>query len=119
MKPLYPCLLVGSGSVQNDLVATTAVLVPHARRVEALCHAELKHRRAKIYCRACLKQHIEWFRISPAEVIAVIQKWTRWMATQPYELRQLRDVSKWVLKASEWQKAARMEQFMRELASPV
>jgi len=101
IKPLYPSLLVGSGSDPDDLAATTAMLVPHARRVEALCHAELNHRRVRIYCRACLKQHIEWFRLSPVEAIAVIKKWTRWMARQPYELRQLRDGSKWVLKATE------------------
>jgi hypothetical protein len=114
-KSLYPFLLAAAGSTSDDLAATTAVLVPHARRIEALCHAELDHRRVRIYCGACLK-HVEWFYVSAAEVTAVIQKWTRWMATQPYELRQLRNEPKWVLEPTELQKTAGMEQFMRELA---
>jgi T5orf172 domain len=64
-KVLYP---IHSGSV---------MVVPNARRVEALCHAELDHRRIRIYCRGCLKLHIEWFEISPEEAIAVIQKWSK------------------------------------------
>ncbi|MCJ1387148.1 hypothetical protein MMC17_010277 [Xylographa soralifera] len=96
--------------------AATAVLTPHARRIEALCHAELDHRRIRIYCGACLKQHVEWFDVSAAEVTAVIQKWSRWMATRPYELLQLRYGFKWALKASEVQRTLRIEQFMRELA---
>ncbi|PKX97782.1 DUF1766-domain-containing protein [Aspergillus novofumigatus IBT 16806] len=53
--------------------------VPNARRVEALCHAELHHRRLRIYCTGCLKQHIEWFEIAPVDAIAVISKWSNWM----------------------------------------
>jgi hypothetical protein len=50
-----------------------AVLAPHARRIEDLCHAELDHRRIKMYCGACLKQHVEWFGVSAEEVTTVIQ----------------------------------------------
>ncbi|CAG2014930.1 unnamed protein product [Fusarium graminearum] len=31
--------------------------VPNARRVEALCHAELEHRRVRTFCPSCLKLH--------------------------------------------------------------
>lgn len=117
-KPLYPSPAQAAATIPSakDAAAAPAVLVPHARRVEALCHAELDHRRIRMYCGACLKQHIEWFDVSAIEVTAVIQKWSRWMATQPYELLQLRNKSKWTLKASEVQRTLRFEQFMREIA---
>lgn len=63
----------------------TIAVVSNARRVEAICHAELGHRRITIDCRGCLKRHLEWFEVSAAEAIAVIQKWSKWMATDPYQ----------------------------------
>lgn len=122
-KTLYPpppstAASISSGAAETAAApaAAPALLVPHARRVEALCHAELDHRRIRIYCGACLKQHIEWFEATAAEVTAVIQKWSRWMTTQPYELRQLKDGVKWTLKGSEIRRTRRIEQFMLELA---
>jgi hypothetical protein len=117
-KPLYPSPAQAAATTSNakEVAATPAVLVPHARRVEALCHAELDHRRIRIYCGACLKQHVEWFEVSATEVTALIQKWSRWMCTQPYELLLLRDKVKWTLKAGEVQRTSRFEQFMREIA---
>lgn len=102
-KVLYP---IPSGSA----------MVVHPRRIEALCHAELDHRRIRIYCRGCLKQHIEWFEISPAEAIAVIQKWSKWMTTRPYQSTQLRSVVKWNLKEEEKRRARDIDQFMKEIS---
>ncbi|ORX91140.1 hypothetical protein BCR34DRAFT_650422 [Clohesyomyces aquaticus] len=56
----------------TEAAAAPAVLVPHTRRVEALCHTEFDHRLIRMYCRACLKQHVEWFEVSVIEVTAVI-----------------------------------------------
>ncbi|OCK75834.1 DUF1766-domain-containing protein [Lepidopterella palustris CBS 459.81] len=103
-KALYP---IPSGS---------AMVVPNARRVEALCHAELDHRRIRIYCRGCLKQHIEWFEISPAEAIAVIQKWSHWMTTRPYQSTRLRSVVKWTLKVEEMRRVRNIDQFMKQIS---
>ena len=64
--------------------ADKAALVPNARRVEALCHAELRHRQIIIYCDGCLKTHEEWFKVTPEKAIAVIKKWTAWMMKEPY-----------------------------------
>ncbi|KAK0113075.1 hypothetical protein ONS95_014781 [Cadophora gregata] len=61
--------------------SSSAIPVRNAKRLEALCHAELDHRRIRIYCKGCFKQHIEWLEISPEEAIAVIRKWSNWMAT--------------------------------------
>jgi hypothetical protein len=69
-----------------------------------------------MYCSACLKPHVEWFKVSDAEATAVIQKWSRWIATHPYELLQLRGRSKWSLKSAEVQRTLRFEQFMGEIA---
>jgi hypothetical protein len=117
-KPLFPSpaqTATTDTSSKEDEV-TPAVLVIHARRVEALCHAELDHRRIRIYCGACRKQHLQWFEASAVEVTTVIQKWSKWMATQPYQLRQLRTRSKWTLKANEVQRTRSIERFLEEIS---
>jgi hypothetical protein len=98
---------------------TTAV-IPNVRRVEALCHAELNHRNIRIYCDRCLTQHLEWFEISSTEAIAVIQKWSNWMAIRPYQSRRLRNKVKWTLKEEETERTRDIDRFMREIsgASP-
>lgn len=84
---------------------TEARRVPHAHRVETLCHAELGHRNNIIYCDGCLKGHLEWFEVSPSEAIAVVGKWTTWIETKPY----LSDGS---LKEKEARKSADINWFM-------
>jgi hypothetical protein len=96
--------------------SVSATVIPNARCVEALCHAELDHRRVRAYCRGCLKQHIEWFEICPAEAIAVIQKWSKWMTTRPYQSTQLRSGVKWTLKQEETRRARDIDQFMKEIS---
>jgi hypothetical protein len=117
-KPLYPshAQAATTDPTAEGAAAAPAVLVPHASRVEALCHAELNHRRVRIYCTACLKQHIEWFEVSAMEATVIIQKWSRWMATQPYEPLQLRGKVKWTLKVGEARRTSRFDQFMREIS---
>lgn len=95
----------------------SSMKIPNARRVEALCHAELDHRRTRIYCRGCLKQHIEWFEINPAEAIGVIQKWSKWMATHPYQLTQIRKATHWSLKEEEKRKVANIDQFLKDMSA--
>ncbi|KAH7002595.1 T5orf172 domain-containing protein [Ilyonectria destructans] len=95
--------------------SSTFAKVPNARRIEALCHAELDHRRIRISCNACLKPHLEWFEISSAEAIAVIQKWSNWMATRPYRSTQLRSGVKWTIREEERRRAGDMDSFMREI----
>ncbi|QMW42436.1 hypothetical protein G4B11_005760 [Aspergillus flavus] len=85
--------------------ATEARRVPHAHRVEKLCHAELSYRNNVIYCDGCLKEHFEWFEVSPSEAIAVVRKWTTWIETKPY----LFDGS---LKEEEARKSADIDRFM-------
>jgi len=51
-KALYPIPL---GNV---------TVIAHAQDVKALYHAELDHRRIRIYCNCCLKEHKEWFKVS-------------------------------------------------------
>jgi hypothetical protein len=103
-KVLYP---IHSGHV---------MVVPNAHRVEALCHAELDHCRIRIYCKGCLKQHIEWFEVSPEKAIAVIQKWSKWMTTRPYKSTQLRSTVKWTLKEEEMRRACDIDEFMKDVS---
>ncbi|KAL1845805.1 hypothetical protein Daus18300_014434 [Diaporthe australafricana] len=104
-KNLYP---ISTGTVAK---------VDHAHRVEALCHAELDHLRIKIYCNSCLKEHVEWFEVSPAEAVAVIQKWSTWMASDPYhQAYRLKSGTKWAIKDEEWKRTIDMSRFMMELS---
>jgi hypothetical protein len=104
-KVLYP--------IPSGIVA--AVRNPH--RVEELCHAELNHRRIRIYCKACLKQHLEWFEIPAADAIAVIQNWTKWMSTGPYQRIELRSGVKWTIKEEERRRTRDMERFIKEISA--
>jgi hypothetical protein len=63
----------------------SAQTVPNAWRVEELCHAELVDCQVYIDCTGCLCEHKEWFQISAAEAIAVVQKWSTWMYSTPYD----------------------------------
>ncbi|KAK5698445.1 hypothetical protein LTR17_023649 [Elasticomyces elasticus] len=112
-KLLYPSnAAIDPGGTPSDAsvaeLGTPTTLVPHARRLDALCHAELDHRRIRIYCNGCLKLHIEWFDVSAEEVIAIILKWSKWMATRPYKILSLKSRPKWVLKAGERQSLNRI-----------
>jgi hypothetical protein len=91
--------------------------IPYARRVEALCHAELDHRKVKIYCKACLKPHIEWFEVSPEEAIGVIEKWSKWIAKRPYQFKMLRSRAIWSLVEVEKQRARNIVEFMNDLSA--
>jgi hypothetical protein len=106
-KSLYPTL---DGS---------AIAIPNVRRVEALCHAELDKYRIKMYCKWCMKQHIEWFKISPAEAIVVIQKWTAWARTRPYQSTELRSIVKWTLTEEKRQEVQDIALFMKRLSGVV
>ncbi|RBR20334.1 uncharacterized protein FIESC28_05298 [Fusarium coffeatum] len=96
----------------------TATAIPHAKRVEALCHTELDHRRIRIYCNCCLTQHLEWFRISSTEAITVIQKWSNWMTTSPYK-SWLRNRAKWTIKEEERVKANDMNRFLMDISESI
>jgi hypothetical protein len=60
--------------------------VSHVYRMEKLIHAELKEVRYREKgCPGCGRDHVEWFRESPAHAHLVFDKWAAWMATEPYE----------------------------------
>ncbi|KAF3386948.1 hypothetical protein F1880_000446 [Penicillium rolfsii] len=90
--------------------AVKAALVPHAYRVEKLCHAELSHRQTIIYCHGCLRTHNEWFQVSRKEAIAAIKKWTAWIKTDPYQPAQL------FLKEEEAEKVSDINHYLDDLS---
>lgn len=59
--------------------------VKYARRIEALCHAQLAHCKTEVYCDACMSRHIEWFKIDDKEAIAIVKSWSKWAQSEPYE----------------------------------
>ena len=59
--------------------------VPHVARVEKLIHAELKDFRHKQTKCICGTIHIEWFEVSHLDVAVVVEKWSAWMETMPYD----------------------------------
>lgn len=88
----------------------SAIMVPNARRVEQLCHAELVNCQVRIDCTGCLCEHREWFQISAADAFPVVKKWSAWMKSTPY------DPALGNLKEEERRKISDMDHFMRELA---
>lgn len=102
-KPIYPPVL-------NQNAA-----VPNAARVEKLCHAELKHRNTWIYCTGCLMQHKEWFEVPSSEAIAVIEKWSKWMRSHPYQPDPIGVSNPWTLRPDEEQKSKNIGHFMKHL----
>ncbi|PWI65241.1 hypothetical protein PCL_07291 [Purpureocillium lilacinum] len=101
-----------ASTVLYPMPSSTVARVSNVRRVEALCHAELSHRRIRIDCKGCLKPHLEWFEVSAADAIAVIQKWSKWMATEPYQF----SVEKWELKPVEQKRIREIGCFMKEIS---
>ena len=64
-----------------------AALVPHAKRVERLIHADLrKCRFVELGCHGCYRSHCEWFKgLNESLLKSKIEKWTDWMMSEPYE----------------------------------
>jgi hypothetical protein len=66
-----------------------------------------------------MPSYAEWFRVSHEEAIAIIEKWSTWMRTHPYQSTQeLRSGAKWFLKDEEKRRASNMSQFMKEISLP-
>ncbi|KAL7952480.1 T5orf172 domain-containing protein [Trichoderma compactum] len=91
-------------------------IVPNARRIEALCHAELDYCRTSVHCTGCSIQHIEWFEMTPDDAVLVIQKWSKWMESHPYTETLPESGVKWTLKAEEVKKLDDVDIFMKDLA---
>ena len=72
--------------------------IPNYQRLEKLIHAELRNERRKFACCCgkkpksddCSKTHGEWFAISETEASVVINRWRKWMSSDPYTERTLR-----------------------------
>ena len=70
--------------------------VPNYERVENLIHEELRKERRKFAC-PCRKKttesdsmHNEWFAISEAKAAEVVDRWRKWMYSNPYTGLKLR-----------------------------
>lgn len=103
------CKMVYPATVES------ARTIPHARRAEALCHAELNRFRCKVDCSACLKQHNEVFEVPTVEAIAVISKWSTWISREPYQLKTRSH--KPLLNAQDLRKLDDIESFMQCLSA--
>ena len=71
--------------------------VPNYERVEKLIHEELRNERRQFAC-PCRKKatgsdcpmHTEWFAISEAKAAEVVDRWRKWMKSDPYTELKLR-----------------------------
>ena len=76
------------------------VAIPHVYRLEKLIHAELKDYRVLELGCLCAKRkqqhlapeqtlrrsgHREWFRAPHPHIMAVVERWTKWMMQEPWE----------------------------------
>jgi hypothetical protein len=78
------------GHKSSPTTATTPIVrtVPHAHRVERLIHLELGEKRVMRDCKACGRQHKEWFEIEATEegvaaVDEVVRRWVGWAEANP------------------------------------
>jgi hypothetical protein len=63
--------------------------IPYAWQVKLLIYMELKDYRQEFECKRCSAYHYEWFdvtgNVTVNHTIRVVQKWTDWIMTPPYE----------------------------------
>ena len=60
--------------------------MPHVYRVEKLIQAELRsRRRQETRCQGCFRCHTEWFEVGLPDAKKVVQKWSSWIRSNPYE----------------------------------
>ncbi|KAK6819030.1 hypothetical protein RU639_008053 [Aspergillus parasiticus] len=90
--------------------------VPNAASVEKVCYAKLTRRNTRISCSGCLKLHIEWFQVPPFEVIAVIEKWSKWMRPHPCQPNPADPSNIWTVRPEEEQKSKDIGRFMKGIA---
>ena len=72
--------------------------VGNYERLERLIHEELRNQRQKFACRCrkkatdvdCSTVHGEWFAISEVKASEVINRWRKWMSSDPYTEKALR-----------------------------
>ena len=64
------------------------IKIPHAWRVEKLVQAELrKYNKWETGCGCKYKTHREWFETSLPHAIKLVEFWSAWVQTHPYEER--------------------------------
>jgi T5orf172 domain len=79
--------------VRPEVVAHTQLL-PFAKRVEALIHAELYNFRKVQWCASCHRDHQEWFTIAIDHVRRTVARWSKFILLRPYMAGKLNnDVS--------------------------
>jgi hypothetical protein len=76
--------------------------IPHAKRLEAIIHAELGGSRKVQYCCQCRRNHREWFTVSHIDSREVVTRWSRWMLDEPYRDGKLIDEWKDYLAAKDF-----------------
>ncbi|KAK4501171.1 hypothetical protein PRZ48_006977 [Zasmidium cellare] len=81
-RPLYPDLTQPPRR-QSDIVRR----VPYVKRVERLIHLELAEKRVLRDCRACGKEHREWFEVEASQegvkgVDECVRRWVEWAECQ-------------------------------------
>ncbi|KAF2159904.1 hypothetical protein M409DRAFT_29714 [Zasmidium cellare ATCC 36951] len=87
-QPLYPDLTQppppsSSPRRQSDVVRR----VPYVKRVERLIHLEMAEKRVLRDCRACGKEHREWFEVEASQegvkgVDECVRRWVEWAERQ-------------------------------------
>ena len=67
----------------SPVSVTTGRKVPHVHRVERLIHIELGDQRVIHHCKACGKEHREWFEVEATRkgvkaVDTIVKRWVAW-----------------------------------------
>ena len=78
-----PRIMQSAPASPNGAMATTTRKVPHVHRVERLIHVELGDHRVMQKCKACGREHREWFEVEATRkgvkmVDGVVRRWVQW-----------------------------------------
>ena len=80
-----PASFPGSSALTppSPVSATTGRKVPHVHRVERLIHIELSDQRVIHHCKACGKEHREWFKVEATRkgvkaIDTIVKRWVAW-----------------------------------------
>ncbi|KAH8774971.1 hypothetical protein F5882DRAFT_233074, partial [Hyaloscypha sp. PMI_1271] len=76
--------------IRPEVVAHTQLL-PFAKRVEALIHAELDSFRKIQWCSWCHRNHQEWFTIAIDRARRTVARWSKFILSRPYIAGKIRD----------------------------
>lgn len=62
-----------------------SIYTRHMKRAEKLLKADMKHLKKEWTCKACSREHGEWFEVGVEQAYVIAKRWTEWLKRAPYD----------------------------------